>query len=216
MSATLPVRLQLPPIEHRSPGFQKGHPRYGGRRKGTRDRFSCDLREEIVAAIQETGFVGKDDQGNPIATGEGGCKGFIKWLALHEPKTAAALLARVLPYFVGVSEVPEVASEAGSPKGFRARCYCWTSQAQHQFFQRRKINRRCRHRAGRANDLAIGAPRAVLIAAGDVDQLVGPRPQLVANVGGGLIGARAEPRREAWQDAGAVSYDEKPGIQAIA
>jgi hypothetical protein len=54
----------------------------------------------------------QDDQGNPIATGEGGCKGFVKWLALYEPKTAAALLARVLPYFIGVSEVPEVASEA--------------------------------------------------------------------------------------------------------
>jgi hypothetical protein len=50
-------------------------------------------------AITETGFVGKDDKGNPIGTGEGGCKGYIKWLALYEPKTAAALLARVLPYF---------------------------------------------------------------------------------------------------------------------
>jgi len=66
--------------------------------------------EEVVAAIQETGFIEKDDKGNPIATGEGGCKGFIKWLALYEP--AAALFARVLPYFINVSEVPEVASEA--------------------------------------------------------------------------------------------------------
>src|SRR5580658_2269596 len=93
-------------------GFQKGHPRYGGRKKGSRNRFGGDLREQVVAAIQETGFVGKDDQGNPIGTGEGGCKGFIKWLALYEPKTAAALFARVLPYFINVSEVPEVASEA--------------------------------------------------------------------------------------------------------
>jgi hypothetical protein len=98
------------PISH---GFQKGHPRYGGRKRGSRNRFGGDLREQVVAAIQETGFVGKDDQGNPIGTGEGGCKGFIKWLALYEPKTAAALFARVLPYFINVSgEVPEVASEA--------------------------------------------------------------------------------------------------------
>jgi hypothetical protein len=40
-------------------------------------------------------------------------QGFIEWLALNEPKTAAALFARVLPYFVNVGmEVPEVMSEA--------------------------------------------------------------------------------------------------------
>jgi hypothetical protein len=67
------------------------------------NRFGGDLREEVVAAIQETGFIIKDEKGNLIGTGEGGCKGFIKWLALHEPKTAAALFARVLPYFINVS-----------------------------------------------------------------------------------------------------------------
>jgi hypothetical protein len=40
-------------------------------------------------------------------------QGFIEWLALHEPKTAAALFARVMPYFINVDgDVPEVASEA--------------------------------------------------------------------------------------------------------
>ena len=29
----------------------------------------------------------------PKATGKRGCQGFIEWLALHEPKTAAALFA---------------------------------------------------------------------------------------------------------------------------
>jgi hypothetical protein len=82
------------------------------RRKGGKNRFGGDLGEEVVAAIQETGFIEKDDKGNPIATGEGGCKGFVKWLALYEPKTAAALFARVLPYFITTGEVPEVASEA--------------------------------------------------------------------------------------------------------
>ena len=38
------------PTDH---GFQKGHPRYGGRRKGSRNKFGDDLREEVVAAIQE-------------------------------------------------------------------------------------------------------------------------------------------------------------------
>jgi hypothetical protein len=112
MSATLPMQVHQPKLEHRSPGFQKGHPRYGGRRKGSKDRFSIDLREAIVAGITATGFIEKDEQGNPVPTGKRGCQGFVEWLALHEPKTAAALFARVLPYYIESSETPEVASEA--------------------------------------------------------------------------------------------------------
>src|SRR5580658_9375699 len=113
MSATLPTQVRPPKLEHNSPGFQKGHPRYGGRRKGSRNKFGGDLREAIVAAIQATGFIEKDDKGNLIPTGARGCQGFVEWLALHEPKTAAALFARVLPYFINLAgEVPEVASEA--------------------------------------------------------------------------------------------------------
>jgi hypothetical protein len=65
-----------------------------------------------VAAINATGFIEKDRDGYPIATGKRGCQGFVEWLALHEPRTAAALFARVLPYFITTGEVPEVASEA--------------------------------------------------------------------------------------------------------
>jgi hypothetical protein len=83
------------------------------RRKGSRNRFGGDLREAIVAAINVTGFIEKDDKGNLIPTGKRGCQGFVEWLALHEPKTAAALFARVTPYFINVDgDVPEVASEA--------------------------------------------------------------------------------------------------------
>ena len=57
----------------------------------------------IMDAITETGSVGKDEKGEPIAIGVDGCKGFIKLLYLHEPKTAAAL-ARVLPYYFGAGE----------------------------------------------------------------------------------------------------------------
>jgi hypothetical protein len=46
-----------------------------------------------VAGIQATGFIVKDKRGRPKATGRGGVQGFIEWLALHEPKTAAALFA---------------------------------------------------------------------------------------------------------------------------
>jgi hypothetical protein len=34
------------------------------------------------------------------------------WLATHEPKTAAALFARVLPYFIEVEEAPPIMSRS--------------------------------------------------------------------------------------------------------
>ena len=69
------------------------------------------MREAVVAGIQAVGFKGKDKDGLP-ERGPGGVQGFIEWLAMYEPKTAAALFARVLPYFINVGmEVPEVVSE---------------------------------------------------------------------------------------------------------
>jgi hypothetical protein len=49
-----------------------------------------------VAGIAATGYIEKDEDGSPKATGHRGVQGFVEWLALHEPKTAAALFARVL------------------------------------------------------------------------------------------------------------------------
>jgi hypothetical protein len=64
-----------------------------------------------VAGIQAVGFMEKGEDGKP-KRGLGGVQGFIEWLAMNEPKTAAALFARVLPYFINVGmEVPEVVSE---------------------------------------------------------------------------------------------------------
>jgi hypothetical protein len=89
----------MPPNQRNATGFQRGHPRYGGRQKGTRNKLGGDVRQEILDGIRDVGFAKKDKDGNPIV-GEGGIRGFVRWLGLHEPKTAAALLARVLPYFV--------------------------------------------------------------------------------------------------------------------
>ena len=86
------------------PGFQKVTPSMVAGRRAAATSFGGDLRQMIMDAITETGFVGKDEKGEPIAIGVDGCKGFIKWLYLHEPKTAAALLARVLPYYFGAGE----------------------------------------------------------------------------------------------------------------
>jgi hypothetical protein len=67
-----------------------------------------------VAGIAAVGFTEKGEDGKP-KRGQGGVQGFIEWLAMYEPKTAAALFARVLPYFINVGmEVPEVVGmEAG-------------------------------------------------------------------------------------------------------
>jgi hypothetical protein len=99
--------------------FQKGHPRYGGRQKGSKNIFDGDLRQAIWEAAIETGWLTVDDEGKRVATGEGGVKGFLKWLNVNEPKTGAALLARILPYFITSTDIPDVASRAEIEAQFR-------------------------------------------------------------------------------------------------
>jgi len=82
------------PAEPGARGFQKGHAKMGGRQKGSRNRFGGDLREAVVAGIQAVGFIEKDKKGRPKPTGRGGVQGFIEWLAMNEPKTAAAELGK--------------------------------------------------------------------------------------------------------------------------
>ena len=36
------------------------------------------------------------------ATGIDGCQGYLRWVAVNEPKTYVALMARILPYYVNV------------------------------------------------------------------------------------------------------------------
>jgi hypothetical protein len=106
----------------RTYGFQPGHPRYGGRKKGSGlGKLNGDLRQQIYDAATAAGYLKIDEQGNRIATGEGGCQGWLTWLYVNEPKTAAALLARVLPYFIDTSsdEMPEVMSRSEVEASFR-------------------------------------------------------------------------------------------------
>ncbi len=66
-----------------------------------------------MLGIQAVGHMQRAGKRGGWKHGHGGVQGFIEWLALHEPKTAAALFARVLPYFINVGmEVPDVMSEA--------------------------------------------------------------------------------------------------------
>jgi hypothetical protein len=57
-------------------------------------------------AAGEAGFIKNNKRGKPVATGIDGCKGYLLWLAVHEPRTYAALLGRVLPYYVS-TDLPE-------------------------------------------------------------------------------------------------------------
>jgi hypothetical protein len=110
----------MPPHQGSGTGFQKGHPRYGGRKKGSRNKFGGDLRMAVAAGIAAVGYLEKTETGELRRTGRGGVQGFVEWLTEHEPKTAAALLARVLPYFISPDDdVPEVASEAEIEAQFR-------------------------------------------------------------------------------------------------
>jgi hypothetical protein len=67
-----------------------------------------------VAGIAAVDFMEEGEDGKLKATGRGGVQGFIEWLTLHEPRTAAALLARVMPYCISADgDAPDdVASEA--------------------------------------------------------------------------------------------------------
>jgi hypothetical protein len=101
--------------------FKPGNPGGPGRPKGSRNKLGGDLRQQIYDAAVETGYIEIDKEtGQRIATGKGGCQGWLEWLYVHEPKTAAALFARVLPYFVDtVDEIPEVMSRSEVEALFR-------------------------------------------------------------------------------------------------
>jgi len=87
-----PLPAKLPP--NSSPGgpfrnpFYKGHPKYGGRSKGTPNKTHRQLAEAILAAATRSGFDKK---------GKEGLEGYLRRLANSYPKTYAYLLARVLP-----------------------------------------------------------------------------------------------------------------------
>jgi hypothetical protein len=92
-------------------GFQPGHPKYGGKKKGTGNKVDNELRQAIVDGVSDVGFVEIGDDGKPVI-GKDGIRGFVRWLGLHHPQVAAALLGRVLPYNVNTTEMPPVVSRA--------------------------------------------------------------------------------------------------------
>src|SRR5580658_8119982 len=104
--------------------FEPGHPPSGGRPKGSRNRIKADLSQIILNAAARAGFMRLDEHGKRIGTGEDGCDGYLFWLAVNEPKTMAALLARILPYHV-VPEIPDKStlSYEETVAQLRERCF---------------------------------------------------------------------------------------------
>ncbi len=88
--------------------FKKGDPRPAGagRQPGQPNYVTKNLRDLILQAAEEVGFVkriekfdaeGKSIGFEPVSTGDEGMKGYLKWAAVHQPARFLAMLTRILP-----------------------------------------------------------------------------------------------------------------------
>ena len=75
--------------------FEKGHPKVGGRKKGTPNAVTRDARQAILDGLSECG-------------GPEGLKGFVKKVARENISTAAMLLRAVLPIDTKINVTKEV------------------------------------------------------------------------------------------------------------
>ena len=87
----------------------KGHAKIGGRQKGTPNKIPTEVKHAILGALDEVGELeftmctsgaGKQKKvwWEWKATGKDGAKGYMRWLARHEPQTFAQLVGKLLPY----------------------------------------------------------------------------------------------------------------------
>jgi hypothetical protein len=88
--------------------FKEGDPRPSGagRRPGQPNYVTKNLRDLILQAAEEVGFVkriekfdaeGKSIGFEPVSTGDEGMKGYLKWAAVYQPARFLAMLTRILP-----------------------------------------------------------------------------------------------------------------------
>jgi hypothetical protein len=87
-------------------------PRSPGRPKGARNKLGGDLKELILQAAQETGFIRKDENGEMIGTGEEGALGYLKWAAIHKADRFIALVSRVMSQHVVANVTHSVMTRA--------------------------------------------------------------------------------------------------------
>ena len=74
--------------------YRKGHKKNGGRKKGTPNRLTAEIKEMIIQAFTELGADGH---------GKEGLKGFIKRIGREDLKASAMLLRAVLPMQINAS-----------------------------------------------------------------------------------------------------------------
>ena len=100
--------------------FKKGHKKIktSGRKAGQPNHTTQDLKDDIMRAAEEVGFVKEfeklDDVGAPTGQtekqwiGEEGRLGYLKWAAVYQPAQFLALLGRVLPLQMNVKSIHRV------------------------------------------------------------------------------------------------------------
>jgi hypothetical protein len=79
-----------------------GNPTRGrGRPRGSPNKMGHDLMTLVMETAEELGFLRKDSAtGELVATGEGGTRGYLKWIGINRPERFVALMARVAPKHV--------------------------------------------------------------------------------------------------------------------
>jgi hypothetical protein len=88
--------------------FKEGDPRPAGagRQPGQPNYVTKNLRDLILQAAKEVGFVkriekfdaeGKSIGFEPVSTGDEGVKSYLKWAAVHQPARFLAMPTRILP-----------------------------------------------------------------------------------------------------------------------
>ena len=113
-----------------SNGFQKGHPKMGGRKAGTPNKLTTSLKDDTLGAAEDVGMIREepivDDKGNRtggtrlLATGEGGRRGYLRWAAIHHPASFIGLLARFIPAELNIKTDTRVTVDYGTMEERRA------------------------------------------------------------------------------------------------
>lgn len=118
MERIRPPAYQKPKRKVPGKPFEKGHPRYGGAKKGTKQLMTRRIRDALINAAE---LVGSDNKGKD------GLTGYLAWLARQEPAVYGRLLEKLMPMqidgkinhglYEGVYETMEEVREAIKARG---------------------------------------------------------------------------------------------------
>jgi hypothetical protein len=72
-------------------------PQKRGRPRGSRNKMPRALKEAIVEVAQEVGSVPYKDWDKLLCGDDDGLRGYLKFLAIREPKVFLMLICRILP-----------------------------------------------------------------------------------------------------------------------